>query len=144
MLRCQEQLPACLWHTKAMRVINLASVIADHVSHNQVMPCPAEVVACLQSTVAGVETVVCLQSTIAEARLRCQRCVRARRSGALTDMRAAGVEAVDCVSVDNALARVADPLFAGFCWERRAQCGAPGTTAVMNTQSPTSRHLKLS
>ncbi|KAK9843554.1 hypothetical protein WJX81_008640 [Elliptochloris bilobata] len=44
--------------------------------------------------------------------------------GALADMQAAGVEAVDCVSVDNALARVADPLFAGFCWERGAQCGA--------------------
>ena len=29
----------------------------------------------------------------------------------LADMAAAGVEAVDCVSVDNALARVADPLF---------------------------------
>lgn len=43
-------------------------------------------------------------------------------------MTAAGVEAVDCVSVDNALARVADPLFAGFCWERSAQCGAhPGS-----------------
>lgn len=50
--------------------------------------------------------------------------MRVRRSGALADMQAAGVEAVDCVSVDNALARVADPLFAGFCWERGAQCGA--------------------
>ena len=48
-----------------------------------------------------------------------------RRRGVLADMAAAGVEAVDCVSVDNALARVADPLFAGFCWERSAQCGAP-------------------
>jgi hypothetical protein len=46
------------------------------------------------------------------------------RRGVLADMAAAGVEAVDCVSVDNALARVADPLFAGFCWERGAQCGA--------------------
>jgi len=48
-----------------------------------------------------------------------------RRRGVLADMAGAGVEAVDCVSVDNALARVADPLFAGFCWERGAQCGAP-------------------
>jgi len=47
------------------------------------------------------------------------------RRGVLADMAAAGVEAVDCVSVDNALACVADPLFAGFCWERGAQCGAP-------------------
>ena len=34
-----------------------------------------------------------------------------------------GVECLDCVSVDNALVRAADPLFAGFCHEQNAQCG---------------------
>ena len=39
-------------------------------------------------------------------------------------MRLAGVEAVDCVGVDNVLVRLGDPLFTGFCTERRAQFGA--------------------
>lgn len=34
-----------------------------------------------------------------------------------------GVECLDCVSVDNALVRIADPLFAGFCYEEQAECG---------------------
>jgi len=41
----------------------------------------------------------------------------------LQDMAEHGVESVDCVSVDNALVRIADPLFAGFCYEQDAQCG---------------------
>jgi hypothetical protein len=45
------------------------------------------------------------------------------RSGALADMAAHGVEAVDCYSVDNALVRPADPLFAGCCWLSGADCG---------------------
>lgn len=44
-------------------------------------------------------------------------------SGALSDMEAHGVEAVDCFSVDNALVRVGDPVFAGFCKERGVECG---------------------
>ena len=46
------------------------------------------------------------------------------REGVLADMAAHGVECVDCLSVDNALARIADPLFAGYCAEQGAQCGA--------------------
>lgn len=38
-------------------------------------------------------------------------------------MAAQGVECVDCISVDNALVRIGDPLFAGYCHERRAECG---------------------
>ncbi len=45
------------------------------------------------------------------------------REGVLQDMAEHGVESVDCVSVDNALVRIADPLFAGFCYEQEAQCG---------------------
>jgi UDP-N-acetylglucosamine/UDP-N-acetylgalactosamine diphosphorylase len=46
------------------------------------------------------------------------------RSGALADMAAAGVAALDAVSVDNALARVCDPVFAGFCEAQDAQAAA--------------------
>ncbi len=35
-----------------------------------------------------------------------------------------GVECVDCLSVDNALVRLGDPLFAGYCHELGAECGA--------------------
>ena len=45
------------------------------------------------------------------------------REGVLHDMAEHGVECLDCVSVDNALVRMADPLFAGFCHEQNAQCG---------------------
>ena len=38
-------------------------------------------------------------------------------------MRAHGVEAVDCFGVDNVLVRPGDPLFAGYCWAKQAQCG---------------------
>ena len=47
-----------------------------------------------------------------------------RREGVLDDMAEHGVECVDCLSVDNALARIGDPLFAGYCAEQGAQCGA--------------------
>lgn len=46
------------------------------------------------------------------------------RAGVLDDMAAHGVEAVDCYCVDNALARLGDPVFAGFCAERGVECGA--------------------
>lgn len=46
------------------------------------------------------------------------------REGVLGDMEAHGVECVDCISVDNALVRIGDPLFAGYCHERGAECGA--------------------
>lgn len=45
------------------------------------------------------------------------------RSGALKDMASKGVACVDCVSVDNALVRPADPLFLGLCHQREAECG---------------------
>ena len=44
--------------------------------------------------------------------------------GALQDMQSHGIEAVDCYSVDNALARIGDPVFVGLCKESGAQCGA--------------------
>lgn len=47
-----------------------------------------------------------------------------RASGALADMAAHGVEAVDCYCVDNALVRLGDPLFVGYCHERGIECGA--------------------
>lgn len=46
------------------------------------------------------------------------------REGILEDMAAHGVECVDCLSVDNALVRIGDPLFAGYCHELGAECGA--------------------
>lgn len=42
----------------------------------------------------------------------------------LGDMAARGVQCVDCVSVDNALVRPADPLFLGICSQHAADCGA--------------------
>jgi hypothetical protein len=36
----------------------------------------------------------------------------------------AGVEALDCYCVDNALARLGDPLFLGYCHAQAAQVGA--------------------
>ena len=45
------------------------------------------------------------------------------RSGALADMRSHGVEAVDCFAVDNALIKLADPLFLGHCHSLHTDCG---------------------
>jgi UDP-N-acetylglucosamine/UDP-N-acetylgalactosamine diphosphorylase len=49
-----------------------------------------------------------------------------RAAGVLADMAAQGVEAVDCYCVDNALVRLGDPLFAGFCHSRGLECGETG------------------
>lgn len=46
-------------------------------------------------------------------------------------MRAHGVEAVDCFGVDNVLVRPGDPLFAGCCWAKQAQCGTYVTRCHM-------------
>lgn len=46
-----------------------------------------------------------------------------RGAGVLADMAAHGVEAVDCYCVDNALVRLGDPLFTGFCHSRGIECG---------------------
>ncbi|KAH7618870.1 putative UDP-N-acetylglucosamine diphosphorylase 2 [Nannochloris sp. 'desiccata'] len=47
-----------------------------------------------------------------------------RSAKILDDMAEHGIEAVDCYSVDNALVRLGDPVFAGFCKEGGIQCGA--------------------
>jgi UDP-N-acetylglucosamine/UDP-N-acetylgalactosamine diphosphorylase len=47
-----------------------------------------------------------------------------RAGGVLRDMAAHGVEALDCYCVDNALVRLGDPLFAGFCHAKGVECGA--------------------
>ena len=44
-------------------------------------------------------------------------------AGVLEDMEAHGVECIDCYSVDNALVRLGDPVFAGFCHERDVDTG---------------------
>lgn len=46
-----------------------------------------------------------------------------QRKGALADMRKRGVEHVHVFSIDNALVRVADPHFLGYCIEKKADCG---------------------
>lgn len=46
-----------------------------------------------------------------------------QRKGALADMRRRGVEHVHVFSIDNALVRVADPHFLGYCIEKKADCG---------------------
>ncbi|PRW59645.1 UDP-N-acetylglucosamine diphosphorylase 2-like isoform B [Chlorella sorokiniana] len=47
-----------------------------------------------------------------------------RAEGVLADMAAHGIEAVDCYCVDNALVRLADPTWVGFCHSRGIECGA--------------------
>jgi len=47
-----------------------------------------------------------------------------KTSGCLEEMQHDGVECIDCFSVDNALARVCDPVFLGACVEQNAECGA--------------------
>ncbi|GAX81228.1 hypothetical protein CEUSTIGMA_g8660.t1 [Chlamydomonas eustigma] len=47
-----------------------------------------------------------------------------QRSGLLNKMCEEGVECLDVYCVDNALARIADPLFLGYCHSRGAEVGA--------------------
>eukprot|EP00850_Spirogloea_muscicola_P023276 SM000343S12832 [mRNA] locus=s343:22653:26799:- [translate_table: standard] len=51
-------------------------------------------------------------------------CAAMKVAGVLDDMQRRGVEYVDCFSVDNALARVADPVFLGHCITAGVPCGA--------------------
>lgn len=46
-----------------------------------------------------------------------------QRTGAVEDMRRRGVEHLHVFSIDNALVRVADPHFLGYCIENGADCG---------------------
>ena len=59
-----------------------------------------------------------------------------RSSGVLADMAAHGVEAIDCYCVDNALVRLGDPLFAGFCHERGVECGAWSVWGASSGRAP--------
>ncbi len=70
---------------------------------------------------------------IPAAGLRC-------REGLLDHMAAQGVQAVDCVSVDNALVVPGDPLFAGHCWAAGADCGAGLSLKCSPEQHRPSRH----
>ena len=56
-------------------------------------------------------------------------------------MAAAGVEAVDCVSVDNALVLPADPLFAGFCWTSGAATGGCYQGACLLAPAASNAHF---
>mmetsp|Transcript_14398 Transcript_14398/g.25396 ORF Transcript_14398/g.25396 Transcript_14398/m.25396 type:complete len:347 (-) Transcript_14398:1604-2644(-) len=51
-------------------------------------------------------------------------------SGALADMEKRGIESIHVCSVDNAIARVADPVFVGYCRERKADVGNKGCPKV--------------
>jgi len=44
-------------------------------------------------------------------------------SGCLDHMKIHGVQCVDVLCIDNALAKVADPMFSGYCWEAGAELG---------------------
>jgi len=46
-----------------------------------------------------------------------------RSSGSLTSMETRGVKYVHAFSVDNAIGKVADPMFIGYCVSRGADCG---------------------
>lgn len=46
-----------------------------------------------------------------------------QRTGALADMRTRGVEHLHVFSIDNALVKVADPYFLGYCIQSGADCG---------------------
>jgi len=44
-------------------------------------------------------------------------------SGCLDHMKSVGVQCMDVNCIDNALVKVADPMFNGYCWELSAECG---------------------
>ena len=46
-----------------------------------------------------------------------------QNTGQVEDMKARGVKYVHCFSVDNAIGKVADPLFMGYCISRGANVG---------------------
>ena len=58
------------------------------------------------------------------------------RSGCLADMKKRGVECLDVYCIDNALARVCDPTFIGYCHSQGRQGGAEVGARVVAKSYP--------
>lgn len=53
-----------------------------------------------------------------------------KASGCMNRLKTTGVECVDCFSVDNLLAKPADPVFIGYCFESKTPCGFLHSLAI--------------